>query len=489
MNCELNVRSQSVVKTKQENLKNNAPSNSINQKIGRCAKDQLERKKPGEHSKKINVTHSPSLYPEDTESNIGIAEVGIKGENLPNKVFPGSKSRRRRSCAKRGCRTRTTVQSDPIQATSIPLPSKNIVSPSEKIASSCKDNSSKNNWLEKLNCNLPLLIEQLEKEDRLDASTKTLLMNMAYDYFMSLKYMCNTCKIPPSQIEKVIISTILDSEFIDMKEKGIFELVLSGRLPPNSFLTLSLIIKWFEEFSLNETLPIYKKMVCNHLSECCSIFFAIKLVNEYVPDKVKGYARELIGKHLKEQILRLKNQEQIVLPGGWANLPQEGLQGHFMFYLLERRDASTFIKIRINTHASVEFTDTKNRLSEVLEELIRVEHIDEFISNLLDLQFPQTLLNRINQISERDEFLFQTGRKYSEKVFSLPFGIELQRDSFNCCFMACLIFYQYIYYKSENTQLNDVNYALLEKSKETASIFRKQFQGFLLSLLTESKNQ
>lgn len=338
----------------------------------------------------------------------------------------------------------------------------------------------KNNSLHLLNHEityfLALIMGFKANEERLISS----LERMATYYNRLLNEMYLTNHIPKDQLNRILNSTYFNGE--DQQDTTNF------LKAPDSTLTTSLILKSLQTSKPDQGAPKNAAFIYQIL-QCGLILSMIKVAGTYIPSTVsEDLKRNLIGKYIKTQISQLSYDQKIVLPGGWLNT-QNKIEGHFMLYVLEKKDSSTFLKARINTHAFSTTADENSPHYSVEEEIISASNIDEFIYDLLELLFPQSLNEKISAFAPEKQLgaLYKTGKNYSNSTPTLPeiANLSSQDGSYNCCFTAYFMLYQYLYKrKSPNSTTEEI-----DQTTHKALDFRRQFQEFLQATLNQMNSK
>jgi hypothetical protein len=156
----------------------------------------------------------------------------------------------------------------------------------------------------------------------------------------------------------------------------------------------------------------------------------------------------------------LNDNQRYLLPGGWGNC---NLGGHFMLYLIERVDRSTFKRIRINTHDADFLKSHKNHSKTTIEtELLRTADLQMFVNDIFTLQ-SSFGLNDVIKDMNKNEFsptdMINHLMIYGHKIADDPaivrtrrlvsckdreFDFERQKFSANCVFMSFLASFQYL---------------------------------------------
>jgi hypothetical protein len=315
-----------------------------------------------------------------------------------------------------------------------------------------------------------------------DSALLLSLEKIAGYYHQSLQEMYLHNHLPEQQVRRILSSTYFNGEPNN---------TINSLKAPDSTLTIFLIVKFFQSLKIDQE-SLENDEFINCLVQCSFILYMIKVAGTYMPSSVAENLKiKLVKKYITTKISQLEDNQKFVLPGGWLNIPDQ-IEGHFMLYVLEKKDSSTFIKTRINTHSFLPPIEADKQYYSVEQETISSSDVDQFISDILELLFPKSLNEKLALYAPHKqlEILCATGKNYSDALPTPPKINQLpsQDESVNCCFMACFMLYQYLYIKTQQhisfpTQLE--NQAFHE-----GLTLRKQFQKFLLdNLKLNAKSQ
>ena len=220
-----------------------------------------------------------------------------------------------------------------------------------------------------------------------------MLLNIFQSFNMCFEDMYSSSKTPLKSVENILMSTKFDSEN-DVNTNQNLE-------APQTGLVLFFITKFFQYKKINGlALDSCEEEFLKHMNKSYQIVSLMKIIRTYFKEENSEKLLKLIKKDIENQILKLKEKERIALPGGWLDpLSKEGdsIEGHYMIYLIERKDSSTFTKKRINTHITLENSHV------IEEETIEAKNITTFISDIIDLYFPQLLLPKTKRHRSRQK--------------------------------------------------------------------------------------
>lgn len=339
---------------------------------------------------------------------------------------------------------------------------KPLPNPVESVTSSATTFNSKRSdtsvYLAQLNervKSIAMLLQQTAKNKE-PHSVDTLCANFdrtAITMQLSYHFMVQEKMISKKQVQDILTSTYFDSE---LETNGQVDLA-----PPNTHLTLTLLLEFLSQISSksNEQLNL-----AISLRSCMEFFSLFKVAVSYLP-KQEQVIRPFLVEWMRRKIERLKIDETMFLPGGWIALPGI-LEGHFSPNYIRRINETEFKVIHFQTHQ-----DTT-----IKEKVLVGGEIKEFAANIVDQYLPFFLFGKLKSTQGSVlKVLLQNkdSKKNRQREIALPFTPQVQ--SFNCCFMSCFLFYQYLLLKNG---CDDKIY-LNEEALAKAASFRINFRNFL----------
>lgn len=343
------------------------------------------------------------------------------------------------------------------------------------------------NW-DYLNREIENLLQQLEDQDSHSNDTLIATLCRIGNYHQNAIFeMHIKGEIPCEEMIYLLYSTCFDSEIKEQDEHFFSR-------APNTLIVLFFIKQFFLKKSLDQIMQPHEIGFLKLIQQSSHLLYMLHAVSSYLLDQQEEYEQAiltLITEYIYERMISLSVNDQFLLPGGWVSLNSSDfpIEGHFMFYLIEKSD-SFLIKNRINTHLLLsEFREENDDLHWKTIDRKQFkdddEHVKSFISKCIDLLIPKRMKNRMKFIppSEQIDALYKinAGKKLKQPN-PYPIELEPQKFSANCCFMSCLALYQYVYQKTyEHSFRSSIEQQTA--TQENAEEFRGQFRNYIVSQL------
>ena len=198
---------------------------------------------------------------------------------------------------------------------------------------------------------------------------------------------------------------------------------------------------------------------------------------ELPKSNLEQFMRGKVVQYIKNKINALKIGERLALPGGWLSVKTR-LVGHNILYIIEKKNKTTFNKLRINTHAAYE--EEKISFNAIEKEELSYSLMEKFIEKVIKQFFPISLNKKISKISKENICfnLSKTGRNISSTPCNkVSVNFNPQNESYNCCFMTLFILKQYLYKIAHEKSMDQSRLEI--NAYESACNFRIKFQNFL----------